>query len=289
MNVYEVITAEIIKKLEAGVIPWQKPYTGIDLPAMNFKSKKQYRGINKMLLGMTGYQSPFWLTYRQAAGLGGQVKKGSKGHKILFAKMVKYEDSNGKEQDKPIYRYSTVFNLTAIDNIDCPYEGTQEVNEFQFIWNCENVITQMNERCKIPSIEIHDRNKACYIPSLDIIQTCAPEFYISDEAYYSTIFHEIIHSTGHSSRLDRNMTGGKKSIQYAKEELIAEIGACFLCGMTGIMTKTIENSASYIEHWLSHIKDDPKLIVQASSKAQASMDYLDVEILKIEMNEIHKS
>ena len=279
MNVYEVITAEIVKKLEAGVIPWQKPYTGIDLPAMNFKSKKQYRGINKMLLGMTGYQSPYWLTYRQAAELDGQVKKGSKGHKILFAKMVKYEDTDGKEQDKPIYRYSTVFNLTAIDGIDCPYEGTQEVNEFQFIWNCEDAISQMNAHDKIPPIKIHDRNRACYIPSLDIIQTCAPELYVSDEAYYSTIFHEIIHSTGHSSRLDRNMKGGMQSIQYAKEELIAEIGACFLCGMTGIMTKTIENSASYIKGWLSHMREDPKLIVQASSKAQASMDYLNVEIL----------
>lgn len=284
MNVSEVITQSIIDKLEAGVIPWTKPYYGVVRFAMNFKSRKTYRGINMLMLGMAGYRSPYWLTYRQTEELGGQVPKGTKGHRILFAKVVKYEDSEGKERDKAIYRYSTVFNLDVIEDIDCPYkdEINENTHEFKYIQNCEEAITQMRDNNKIPEIEYHDLAIASYSPSLDIIKTCRAKEYVSDEAFYSTIFHEITHSTGHVDRLNRNLKGGKKSQVYAKEELIAEIGACFLCSITGIVTKTIDNSASYIKGWLLHLREDPMLIIKASSNAQKAFDYLEVKIMETE-------
>lgn len=284
MNVSEVITQTIIDKLEAGVIPWQKPYYGVIRFAMNFKSKKIYRGINMLMLGMTGHRSPYWLTYKQTIELGGQVPKGTKGHRILFAKVVTYTDNDDKEREKAIYRYSTVFNLDVIQDIDCPYkdEINENTHDFKYIQNCDDAITQMDDNNKIPAIVYHNLAIASYSPSLDVIKTCKVEEYVSDEAYYSTIFHEITHSTGHINRLNRNLKGGKNSQAYAKEELIAEIGSCFLCSVTGIVTKTIDNSASYIKGWLSHLRKDPMLIIQASSRAQKAFDYLEVKIMEIE-------
>lgn len=289
MNVYQVITNEIIKKLEEGTIPWVRPYNGVFLPPTNFKSNKRYRGINTMLLSMAGKRSPYWLTYKQAESLGGQIIKGSKGHKIIFAKMLIVTDDEGKTSERPVYRYSTVFNLTDIDNIECPYGSEEIVNEnFEYIENCEQAIEQMKEANKIPPIKYHDNSIAFYRPGTDEIYTCAPNEYIEQEAYYSTLFHEIIHSTGHHSRLGRDMTGSPKSKAYAKEELIAEIGSCFLCGITGIKTKTIDNTAAYIKSWLGLLKDDTTLVIQASSKAQAAVDYLGVEVnVELETEESH--
>lgn len=280
MNVYEAITSEIIKKLEEGVIPWQKPYVGVDLPPMNFKTKNYYHGINTLLLWMAGGRSPYWLTYKQAQELDGQVKKGAKGKRILFAKMVKYEDSDGKEKDKAIYRYSTVFNLSDIEGIECPHieEKKEDSNNLKYIENCEKAIQQMKDENKIPEIVEHNNLIACYTPALDVIKTCPMQDYVSSEAYYATIFHEIIHSTGHSSRLNRKMNTGMQSKDYAKEELIAEIGACFLCSITGIKTKVIDNNAAYIKSWLKQLNDDPSLVVSASSKAQKAMDWLNIKI-----------
>ena len=280
MNVYDVITETIIKKLESGTIPWQRVYQGIQWPPMNFKSKKMYKGINLLLLGMTGHRSPYWLTYKQSKDLGGQVKKGSKGHKILFAKMTTYTDADGNEQDKAIYKYSNVFNVDDIDDIECPYMDQYDIEqrEVTYIENCETAIKQMVDSKRIAPITYHDLQISAYNPGIDVIKSCMPENFISDEEYYSTLFHEIIHSTGHVSRLNRVMTGGKKSKEYAKEELSAEIGSCFLCGITGITTATIDNSAAYIQSWLKNLRDDPKLVVQAASKAQKAMDWLDVKL-----------
>jgi len=287
MNVNEVITQTIIDKLESGVIPWQKPYQGVDIPPMNFKSKKVYNGINMLMLSTSGHRSPYWLTYKQAKEINSEaIIKPKSGHKIIFAKTTKYQDEDGKDKTSFIYRYSHVHNLDDINGIDCPHiEDVNELTEFNYIENCENAMSLMATNNKLPPIETHSKAIACYIPSLDEIRTCAREEYISEEAYYGTIFHEIIHSTGHSSRLNRTMTGGMSSQSYAKEELIAEIGACFLCGLTGIITKTIENSTSYIQGWLRQLKKDPALIIQAASKAQKAFDYLDVKILIHEEND----
>lgn len=252
---------------------------------MNFKSKKAYKGVNILLLGMHGYKSPYWLTYIQMQEFGGKIIKGSKGQKIIFSKMQKYEDKEGNEINTHIYRYSTVFNLDCIEGIECPYVGQYEIEEreIEYIENCENVLTQLKATNKIPDILLHDRMVACYMPLEDKIYTCKQEVFISDVEYYSTLFHEITHSTGHKKRLDRTLNTNKRSPSYAKEELIAEIGACFLCGITGIQTATIDNSVAYIQSWITRLTSDKKLVISAASQAEKAIKYLDVELIKTEV------
>jgi len=287
MNINDVITKTIIDKLKAGKIPWKKPYQGIERPAMNFKSKKAYRGINAFLLNDVGFRSPYWLTYKQLTELGG-TNKGAKGHKIIFAKQTKYDDADGNEKKGLIYKYSHVFNLDDIEGVDCPFKDETGIvhQEFEYINNCDLVLNEMKENNKIPEIKYHLKAAAYYIPSTDEIFTCRSNEYVSSEAFYSTVFHEIIHSTGHKSRLDRDLNGSKRTDSYAKEELIAEMGACFLCGITGIATQTIENSAAYIQSWLQRFSEDSTLVIQAASKAQKAVDYLDVNILETQKIEL---
>ena len=274
MNNYEVITNAIIKKLEEGVIPWQKPYQGMWRWQKNFKSGKRYNGINQISTSMMKFNSPYWLTYKQAKELGGTVIKGSKGSPILFAKLVDYKDANDVERTTSIYRRTFVFNLDNIDGIDCPHLDDYGIEEIDFnpIENCVKALE--DSKPNRAEIEFHTNNIAYYSPGADMISCARPETFVSEEAYYSTIFHEIIHSTGHSSRLNRDMTGEKGGKKYAKEELIAEIGASFAAGLTGIATATLDNSVAYIEEWKSVLRDNPQLIVIASSKAQKAVDSL---------------
>ena len=279
MNNFELITKIILEKLEQGVIPWQRPFQGYHVPNANFRTKKPYRGINALITSCMGYKSPYWLTYKQVKDLGGTLKDAKgKGVPIVFGKTVQYEDSDGNVKQSNVFKRSYVFNMEHVEGIDCPYltEGIFETIDFNPIEACEEALVQMND--KIPGIEHFEQYRAYYSPSEDVIRLSHKENFISEEEYYGTLFHEIIHSTGHKDRLKRDMTGGKASKQYAMEELIAEIGSSFLCGMTGIMTKTIDNSATYIKGWMERISDDNQLIISASSKAQKAVDYLKINV-----------
>lgn len=278
MKVNEIITNDIIKLLDKGVIPWEKPYRGTDELPLNFKTKKYYRGVNILLLYFSFKRSPYWLTYKQAKEINSDCKitKGT-GHRILFAKTVQYEDDDGNKKQRSVFRYSTVFNLSDIEGIDCPYEKKQEEEIVDVklipIDNCQNLIDDLTEKQLIPEIIEHGRNVACYIPAMDIIHTPEINSYVSAEEYYSTLYHEIAHSTGHKSRLNRQFLG-RKTKAYAKEELIAEISSCFICNHVGILTKTINNSVAYIEMWRERLSKDPNLIISAASKASDVMNYL---------------
>ena len=298
MNVYEILTNTIVEKLEKGVIPWKKPYNGIEVAPMNFLSKKEYNGINRLLLSLTGFNSPYWLTYNQAKTYLGYKKVGRawkwKGegedpklgvqknctpHKILFAKTsIKKDKETGKEKAYTVWRYSTVYNLDEIKGIDCPYikevkDNSLKVNN-SYINNCQQKIRLYSDSNIIPPIINHSKPIAFYNPGKDYIGTPDINGYHESEMYYATLFHEIIHSTGHKSRCDREFGKTMKSSAYAKEELIAEIGSFFLCNETGIASSTINNTVAYLQSWLRHLKDDPKMIITASSKAQEAMNYL---------------
>jgi antirestriction protein ArdC len=277
MSVYEIITDEIIKRLESGVVPWQKPVRGMILPPMNFKSKKRYRGVNCLLLSNKESMSPYWLTYNQAKELDGEITKGSKGTRIVFSKLIEKEKNN-EIVKVPIFRYSYVFNLNQIKNIECPYKKELDsFGDFEYIENCQNLLSRLDEEKKIPKIEeVYDKRIACYNVSKDIIFTIPKKHYVTSEKYYSVMFHEIIHSTGHLSRLNRITLTENKDENYAKEELVAEIGASFLCGVIGIITDTIENSSAYIDNWLKRIRNDKTLVITAASKAQEAVDWLNV-------------
>jgi len=284
MNVYEIITSQILEKLKQGVIPWSKPWDPSTEMPRNLNSKKEYRGINVWVLLNKGYESPFWVSFKQCKAIGGSIKKGEKGTPVVFWKWMKEEkteDSGTEEKQEtdikkaPILRYYRVFNVeqTTIAEEKIPVIQNPEGNGFSPIQNCERIVREMPNKPEIRKSGI----KAYYRPSADLVNMPRPESFISSGKYYSTLFHELVHSTGHPSRLDRKTildVAPFGSPNYSREELIAEMGAAFLCGTAGIENTTIENSAAYIQSWLEVLKNDSKMVVIAASQAQKAAEYI---------------
>lgn len=266
-KVYEIIQENILKALDKGTVPWRKPWSGGGMP-MNLKSKKAYRGVNVLLLGMQPYQSRYWVTFNQCKELGGQVQKGEKSTTIVFWKHCKVEDKKtGEEKMIPFLRYFKVFNLNQTTGIDDP-DAIQETKEHKPIEQAEAIIANMPNA---PQIQ-HEQQKAFYRMADDLVNLPKPETFDQTEEYYSTAFHELGHATKHKSRLDRHNQPGKET--YAQEELVAEMTAAFLCGVTGIAPQTLDNSAAYIDTWRKRIRDDVKLVVMAGAQAQKASDYI---------------
>ena len=268
---YEVVTESIIKQLESGVAPWRKPWR-TEMPA-NLASKKEYRGINVFLLASLGYGSRYWLTYRQAQTLGGSVRKGEHGSKVVFWKIDEYrkeDKETGETENRKsiLLRYYTVFNLEQCEGIKSP-EPTRVIAPLE---QCETIVNSMPNP---PGFEQDSR--AFYRPSTDTVGVPARSAFDSAEEFYSTLFHELTHSTGHPLRVGRegimehNPFGSE---DYSKEELVAEMGAAMLCGMAGIQSRTLDNSASYLQSWINRLRSDSRLIVSAASQAQKAADYI---------------
>lgn len=290
-DVYETVTNQIIEGLNKGFIPWRKPWK--THPPMNLITKKAYRGINLFLLDLMsflrGYKSPYWLTFRQCMQKRGKVQRGEKGTQIIFwkwmEKKVNLKNTNEndlvnwrKQEIKQGYRlvknaflkFYTVFNYDQCRDLKDDFEYEKE--ERGSINEAERIIKNYRN---CPIIQ-HGGNKACYIPSSDEIRVPMKNDFESVEDYYSTLFHESIHSTGHTSRLNREELGQGffSSEDYSKEELIAEMGASFLNSLVRIKDKTIENSTAYIQSWLKVLKNDKKLVLIAASQAQKAVDYI---------------
>ncbi len=266
--VYEIITDRIIDLLDKGIVPWQRPWT-VEMP-MNLVSKKPYRGVNILMLSWTDFKSPYWLTYKQALDLKGNVKKGAKGIPVVFWHFMKAKAEGSDEDIKKSFPFMRYFNVEQCEGIPVPQDNKAEIEPIE---KCERVINRMPHKPKI----FHGGNKACYYPSKDTVAMPVKESFHSIERYYGTAFHELVHSTGHVSRLNRkgiNDISAFGSETYSKEELIAEIGASFLCGITGIENQTISNQASYVGSWLSKLRNDKKLIITAASQAQKAADYI---------------
>lgn len=269
---YDVITDRVIEKLEAGTVPWTKPWHGSAGMPKNLVSKKQYRGINVFLLHCLGYESPYFLTYKQATKLGGHVRKGEKGCPVVFWKWLIKSDEDGTEHRLPLLRYYTVFNVCQCDGIEAPALDVPE-REHNPIEAAEQITNQMQNR---PEVR-HGHTGASYSPSEDLVRMPRPEVFDAGERYHATLFHELTHSTGHASRLDRNLDTALApfgSPDYSREELVAEMGAAFLCGESGILDTNIEQSAAYIDGWLRKLKNDRKLVVTAAAQAQKAADFI---------------
>lgn len=272
-KIYQMITDKVLKMMDEGVIPWEKPWHGGG--PKNLATGRFYRGINVWMLSCTG-KTPYWMTYKQVVKLGGTVRKGEKGQAVIFWKWIERptrDEATGeyKKNRYPMLRYYTVFNLSQVDGIDAPVEDNKPENNP--IAEAASIIDNMPQR---PEIE-HGGQRACYIPLLDKI--CLPEFnnFIDSERYYGVAFHELAHSSGHQSRLDRDeitQLSPFGSHDYSKEELVAEMAASFLCGVAGIENKTIENSVSYIEGWSRKFKDNVKMVVCAAAQAQKAADFI---------------
>lgn len=274
MKVYEIITSRIIEKLEEGIIPWRKPWQSVEGMPKNLISKKEYRGINVFMLTVQGYENPYWLSFKQVQELGGNVKKNEKGTPVVFWNWVNEVDDEGNEKNIPFMRYYTVYNIAQCENIDkSKIPSIPEVhNDFDHIAQCEAVIINM-PNC--PEIQ-QGKQRASYNPVSDLVSMPRFDSFDTAEGYYSTLFHEMIHSTGHASRLNRlqNNASHFGDGDYSREELVAEMGAAFLCGFTGIENITINNSVAYIQGWLKALKDDKKLVIMAAAQAQKASDYI---------------
>lgn len=275
MNVYEIVTEEILARLEKGEIPWIKPWTGGGYPK-NLVSKKEYRGINVFMLAASCYTSPYWLSYKQCQDLGGQVRKGEKSTLVVFWKQlpIKEEGSNGEitEKSLPFLRYYRVFNVDQCDGLKLPDEGISNP-DFQPIDACEDVVNGMPKK---PLVN-HREARAYYHPSEDFVNMPPKESFTKEEYYYSVLFHELGHSTGHEKRLARKAQGDWSAFggeKYSKEELVAEMTAAFLCGHCKIERETIDNSVAYIQSWSKKLKEDKKMVVLAAAQAQKAADYI---------------
>jgi antirestriction protein ArdC len=276
IDVYQLVTDRIIALLEAGTVPWQKPWTDAGVP-MNVMSKRPYRGINLWLLLSLPYERNLFLTWDQLKKIGGSVNKDEHGHIVVFWKNVakKPEElgADGKPKTTPMLRYYKVFNIEQCRDI--PKDLIPElVNDEEYpILECEGIIATM-PNC--PTI-IFQGKKAYYDISKDHIVLPQLKSFKTSESYYSTLFHELVHSTGAEKRL------GRKSItdmaefgseSYSQEELIAELGASYLCAFSGILEKEIVHSAEYLVGWLSKLRDDKRFIIQASGQAQKAVDLI---------------
>ena len=272
-KVYEIITARIIEKLEAGTVPWKKPWNGADEAPSNFISKKPYRGVNAFLTSMSGFTSPYWLTFKQAKDLGGTVRKGETGTPVIFWNTVNVSDNPDDEKHIPFARYYTVFNLQQIDGITVSPPADVAPMNFNPIEACETIVKKY---ATIPRVQ-HVETRAYYSPSLDYINMPPKEVFHSVPEYYSTLFHELTHSTGHKDRLNRQELQHINSFgdhSYTKEELTAEMGSAFLCAIAGIEAPVIDNQSAYIRGWLSKLRSDCKFVIQAAGRAQKASDYV---------------
>lgn len=276
-NVYEMVTERIIAELEKGVIPWEKPWTGVRSGAYNRVSKRPYSLLNQMLLKHTGE----YATYKQWQDLGGQVKKGEKSEIVVFWKIFEAEETNkdtGEKETKkiPLLRYYNVFHISQVEGVE-PLKPEQLNDEVEPIEEADKIITDYITREHIEFTECRS-NEAYYSPSSDRVVVPMKEQYKVINEYYSTTFHELTHSTGHKSRLNRLETGAVAAFggtEYSKEELVAEIGSASLMNLLGIETvKTFRNSAAYIQSWLQVLRNDNKFIVSASSKAEKAVNYI---------------
>jgi antirestriction protein ArdC len=266
-DINNMVTDKIIESLEKGVVPWHKPWKG-GLPC-NFITKSEYQGINLFILAMSPYKSRYWLTYKQAEAKGGSVKKGEKGTPIVFWSPTQYKKLNKltnevEVQKGMILKYFTVFNIEQTQNIEIP-EDT--IVDFKPIEACEAVLKSYKT---MPELT-HGGDRAAYSPGLDRIMMPHKETFHSVEGYYGTLFHEMVHSTGHKSRLNRDLGGHFGSADYSFEELVAELGSGMLSAHAGIENKTLDNSAAYIASWIKKLSNDKKMIIKASGKSKKAV------------------
>lgn len=274
-SVYEIITERIIEQLENGVIPWQKPWSGTHSGAYNRISNKPYSLLIQMILKHGGE----YATFKQWSDLGGKIRKGEKSEVVTFWKIQPFEEENenGEKVIKqiPLLRYYNVFHISQVDGVE-PKEQLK-ISDLEPIEEAEKIKTEYMNREHLKIFE-KVTNDAFYLPIQDYIQVPCKEQYQDIEEFYSTLFHEMIHSTGHKSRLNRpDMQGIVRhgSEKYSKEELTAELGSAMIINILGIETeKSFKNSSGYIQDWLQVLKNDNNFIVSASSRAEKAVKYI---------------
>ena len=292
-NIYQVITAKIVAMIESGhadyKAPWHAPGAA-GLP-LNAATHAEYRGANILSLWidaqLRGYPLAVWASYRQWQGLGAQVRKGEKGSIVVFYKRVETTSPDAEDHDKAgklkfLARASHVFNAAQVDGYE-PKEMPQPA-DFQRMREVEAFVAAVKAKVD------HGHSVACYRPGTDTIEMPKPEWFMAsatstaEQSYYAILLHELTHWSGAPHRLNR--TFGKRfgDKAYAFEELVAELGAAFMCAAFGISTEPRPDHAGYVSSWLEVLNRDPKAIFTAASKAQEAFEHLAYLATKNETN-----
>jgi antirestriction protein ArdC len=272
-KVHDIVLEKIFQQMEKGEIPWIKGW-GTN-PPINYVTRRPYTGINVLLLSKGGE----YITFRQVQQLGGKIKKGAKAEIVVFfkpyTKIIKEVDPETgevieREKEFLVLRYYNVFHISDAEGIPSKLKKV----EHNPIEEAEKIIAEYKDA---PKIVQDDPGTAYYITAEDLINVPEKGFFHNIHDYYSTLFHEIIHSTGHPKRLNRFKENEKSAFDadsYSLEELVAEIGAAMLCQHTGIIEKTIKNNTAYIQAWLKQLQNNKNWIFTAAGKAQKAVDYI---------------
>lgn len=278
-KINKMITQEIIKKLEnVDVNDFEKPWFNIGLSPFNAITKKSYRGVNYITLGGNDYKSKAYASFKQWSSKNCKIKKGEKSHLAVFWKIGKYEDEeNGEEKTTFLLRYYRVFNSEQVEG---DYARNIENNKLRELENhnpipcAENLV---NNYLLSQELEVKLSDRASFVHSnlgKEYINMPQLGQFKDAASYYATFFHEMSHSTGTSNRLNRDMSGSFGSEKYAKEELVAELGAAMLSGSIGLTQSPRIDHVQYIKSWINCLRNDERFIISAASQAQKSVDFI---------------
>lgn len=289
INVYQMVTDHIIEELKSGIIPWRKPWVGGTEKAINYVSREPYKGINTLLLPEPGE----YLTFKQVQALKGKVKKGAKGHMVVFFSPIykdEVENATGitrKVLQYCLLRYYKVFHIKDTEGIESKAVAVTARTTTP-IQEAEATIEDYLDR--EPFLKFQNdapSDRAFYSPAEDKVVVPMINQYTEASEYYSTIFHEFVHSTAKEHRCNRELDGGAfyGGETYSKEELVAEIGSAMLCNRTGIeVPATFKNSVSYIANWIKALNDDNKMIVWAAGRAEMAARYILNDVVETPAN-----
>lgn len=267
---YQIVTDRILAELEKGNIPWRKPWSSLAIDPANFSSKHEYRGCNWLFLVTSGFQIPFYMTFKQGKEKGLFVRSGETGLPIFYWGKFTGEDRKNPGELKTcmFVKRSTVFNITQFDGWEALDIPTPRKIEFNPIARAEFLLEQTPLQLPIEE----NGGRACYWPHKHSIDMPMRETFHDESSFYAVLFHEMGHAT--MKPLKREAGGKFGSASYAFEELVAELTAAFVCAACGIDNDYVENHAAYIQSWMGHLKKAPELFYKAASKAQKAADYI---------------
>ncbi len=276
MNIYETVTQRILTQLEAGHVPWHKSWTA-GVPK-SFTTAKEYRGVNVLMLASSGFTSRYWVTYREALRLGGHVRQGERATPVIYWKWRTQEEMRKLAERTqgniaPCVPFgSCVFNLDQVEGVARPEDDVTPDHDRRLTL-ADTLLTTMPDR---PQIEHQHLQTPHYSPLRDCVTLPHLSQFENAEAYYSVLYHELTHASGHPRRLNRFDLAAVDRLQgYSFEELVAEFGAAFLCAFTGITRPEQQTQhAGYIEGWARVFRGDSRVILRAASAAQRAADYI---------------
>lgn len=274
-TVYQSVTNRIIEQLEKGSLPWVKPWKADSTADKNIGTQKPYQGINRLILGIesmvSGYGVPVWGTYKQWQALGANVRKGEKGTQIVFfSPVVKENKQTGETEAYNCLKAYWVFNAEQVDGIEIQAPSAENA-PFNAIEHAEALLANSG------AVINHGGDAAFYVPSADKIQLPHKSAFDNESSYYATAFHELTHWTGHETRCNRVLKNRFGDSKYAFEELVAEMGAAFLCAENRIQGEL--RHAGYIANWLQVMRDDSRAVFKAAALAQKAVDYINAQAL----------